>query len=139
MAGETKIEIERVKETKTESARPTAATSAQVAASAISTKSVAPPAPAKAATLPAAAKAATPEAPAQTASSITASPIAAQPSSGGGKAVSSSYSAQSSGARVKVEQVQGPVYPVDRKHEFPAEPPKRVESKNKDDLKVCTH
>ena len=31
-------------------------------------------------------------------------------------------------------EVHGPLYPVERKHEFPRDPPQKVESKGKDDI-----
>ena len=46
-----------------------------------------------------------------------------------------SYPLQGSGSAVKIEEIQGPVYPVERKHEYPKDVPPRGEAKGKDDIK----
>ena len=48
---------------------------------------------------------------------------------------SSSYPLQGSGSAVKIEEIQGPIYPVERKHEYPKDLPPREEARGKDNLK----
>ena len=53
-------------------------------------------------------------------------------SSGG---ASTSYPLQGSGSAVKIEEITGPIYNVERKHEYPKDVPPREEAKGKDNLK----